>query len=158
MVIGQLVLVRLPSTNRKKKHQLGKSIYPYSGQVVGIVSKKTKNRYKIKWGAVPGNNELSGQESKKIFERQWLLPVTKEHVEVVVQHYKNADSWNSYELKLYNDQTVTEVFRQRTTEDGFLELLCEVTNKKKPVWKPVTLVGETDAYKRFEYQKVYFFY
>jgi hypothetical protein len=150
---NQVVVVRMPTGRTRKKNDVGKSYFPFSGVVEEVV--RNGERYKIKWGVAPGNNEKSGQISKKRFKRNQLLPVTKEFEGLTVQHYQNADSWNSYDVKSV-DEKIKEVLRERTTSEGFLEALCVLKGKKSPKWKPVTSVAECDAYVYFQKYKVIF--
>jgi hypothetical protein len=147
----QVVLVRFLTSRKRKKNEIGKSYFPYSGTIEEVL--RHGARYLIRWGVAPGNNEKSGQVSKVKFLRSQLLPVSEEFEGLTVQHYQNADSWNSYEVKSV-DLKIKEVLRERSTADGFLETLCLLHQKRTPVWKPITSVAESDAYMYYEKHKV----
>jgi hypothetical protein len=99
--------------------------------------------------------EKTGTVSKKKFKREQLMPISDEFEELTVQHFKNADSWNSYHVSNATE-VVKEVLRERRIigTDGYLEALCVLHKKVKPEWKAVTSVADTRAYMFFQQHKV----
>jgi hypothetical protein len=137
-----------------KKKTMGKSYFPFSGKIVSVIGKQRK--FKIEWGLSPGMGEKSGKVARKRFRRDQLLLCTEENEEITVQLFKNADSWNSYEVKLSSEE-VKEVFRERITSKGYLEVLCLLKNSVLPEWKPITVVGDCRPFERYQSLKVSFF-
>jgi hypothetical protein len=150
--VGDKVLVRTEVEGSRRKKVLGKGYYPFSGRIAEVV--RGGKRYKVKWGLSPGCGEQTETVSKKKFKREQLLPVNDEFEELTVQHFKNADSWNSYHVSNATE-VVKEVLRERRIgTEGYLEALCLLHKKSIPEWKAVTSVADTQAYMFFQQHKV----
>jgi hypothetical protein len=150
--VGDKVLVRTEVEGSRRKKVLGKGYYPFSGKIAEVV--RGGKRYKVKWGLAPGCGEQTETVSKKNFKREQLLAITDEFEELTVQHFKNADSWNSYHVSNATE-VVKEVLRERRIgTEGYLEALCLLHKKSIPEWKPVTSVADTNAYMYFQQHKV----
>jgi hypothetical protein len=150
--VGDKVLVRTEVEGSRKKKVLGKGYYPFSGTIAEVL--KEGKRYKVEWGLAPGCGERTKTISKKKFKREQLLPVSDEFQELTVQHFKNADSWNSYHVTNATSE-VKEVLRERKIgKEGYLEALCLLHDKSNPKWMPVTSVADTEAYMLFQQHKV----
>jgi hypothetical protein len=152
---GQKVLVQTEVKETHKKKKMGKSYFPFSGTIVKVVREGLQ--YQVKQDLVPGAGEKTNTVSKLRFKRDQLLAITDELEEVTIQHFRDADSWNSYE-NTFSEKNVGEIFRERKTQNGFLELLCLYNTFDLPVWKPITSVAESDAYLEYEKNRVFFFW
>ena len=143
LAVGQKVLARTEVAGKRTRKSISKGYFPYSGEVTEVI--RSGEKYRLKWGLSPGPQGRTGQVAKKTFKRDQLLPVTHQTQELTVQLFQNADSWNSYET-YFAKERVIRVFRQRKTEEGYLEVLCLLKGLVLPKWLPVAIVGGCEAY------------
>jgi len=145
--VGDKVLVNPTLRKSKKKGKFGKGFYPYSGEVVEVLS--GGKYYKVKWGLSHPPKEKQGSVVKKKFRIDQLIHNQRgEEIELVLQHYLQADSYNTETIrdKLPN---LVEILRQRKNTCGDLEVLCVWKKKVAPTWEWVRDVGSTKQYKDF---------
>ena len=146
--VGDKVVVNNSLKKSFKKAGLGKGYYPYSGEIVEVLAEG--KYYKIKWGMSHPARAKEGQVAKKRFRIDQVLRIKEgEQVELVLQHYLQADSYNTEMLKDKLPK-LEEILRQRRDEkSGDLEVLCVWKDKWNPSWEWVRDVGSTKQYKEF---------
>ena len=144
--VGDKVLVNKHLT-RKKKKTLGKGYFPYSGEVTEVRS--NGDYYKVKWGSCHPPSAQEGDICKKALRWDQLIPlVGGEASELVVQHFRQADSYNTREVEK-ELKSLKEIYRRREGVNGDLEVLCEMEGEKLLVWKRVGDIGKSKQYIEF---------
>lgn len=85
---------------------------------------------------------------------------------MVIQHYINADSYNTREdegnwsssqvVKDYEYGEVQEILKEKLV-NGFLEMLVVWRGYVNPTWEPLPFVSNIFAYREYVKNKVFFF-
>jgi len=144
--VGDKVLVNKHLTSKKKK-TLGKGYFPYSGEVTEVRS--NGDYYKVRWGSCHPPSVNEGDINKRTLRWDQLIPmVGGEASELVVQHFRQADSYNTREVEK-EMKKLKEIYRQRKGESGDLEVLCKFEGEKLLVWKRVGDIGKSKQYTEF---------
>ena len=147
--VGDKVVVNYSLRKSLKKAAFGKGYYPYSGEIVEVIGEEGKY-FRIKWGLSHPVGRKEGEVAKRRVRIDQVLHIQEgEQVELVLQHYLQADSYNTQmtKEKLPN---LEEILRQRKDQrTGDLEVLCVWKNKWEPSWEWVRDVGSTQQYRSF---------
>ena len=105
--------------------------------------------YKVKWGASHPPSVREGDICRKALRWDQLIPlVGGEASELVVQHFRQADSYNTREVEK-ELKNLKEIYRQKEGENGDLMILCKLAGKKLLVWKRVGDFGKSKQYVEF---------
>lgn len=151
--MGDKVLVS-KNTTKKKKKTLGKGYFPFSGEVVEVRS--AGDYYKVKWGSSHPPTAEEGEISRKALRWDQLIPMEEgEEAELVLQHIRQADSYNTREVEK-ELKKLKKIYRRKEGENGDLEVLCKLEGEKLLVWRRVADIGRSDQYIQFMQHFEYF--
>jgi hypothetical protein len=151
--VGDKVLVSKNTTKRKKK-TLGKGYFPFSGEVVEVRS--GGDYYKVRWGSSHPPTVEEGEICRKALRWDQLIPMDEgEETELVLQHIRQADSYNTREVEK-ELKKLRKIYRRKEGENGDLEVLCKLDGEKLLVWRRVADIGRSDQYIQFMQHFEYF--
>ena len=135
------------NTTKKKKKTLGKGYFPFSGEVVEVRS--GGDYYKVRWGSSHPPTVEEGEISRKALRWDQLIPMEGgEESELVLQHIRQADSYNTREVEK-ELKKLKKIYRRKEGENGDLEVLCKLDGEKLLVWRRVADIGRSDQYIQF---------